>query len=91
MSNICNSLGKHKNLECTDTEKEEGRSGSQWKWMDLKHAEGSNINRMQKRKRIKNTNLVEKELGNLLNEVQTDNLITWEIKFETPSTQSLNF
>lgn len=46
---------------------------------------------MQKGKRIKNIKLVEEELGDLLNEVQIGNILTWQIKFKTPSTRSLNF
>lgn len=46
---------------------------------------------MQKGKRIKNIKLAEEELGDLLNAVQIGNIITWHIKFKTPSTRSLNF
>lgn len=35
--------------------------------------------------------LVDGELGNYLNEVQTDNIIIWQIQFKTPPTQVLTF
>lgn len=54
MSSICNGLGKRKNFECTDTEKGEGHSCSQWKGIDPKHAQEVAVCKKERESRILN-------------------------------------